>query len=173
MGNRVMPRGSRSNNTRLERWVDAPPLPDGLDIGYALAKLARMIARHNAVQINALLGLTLAEWRVLLVLGDREQMQFNAVAELALLEKSHASTASRNLQENGLIRQAVDSTDRRRMLVARTKAGGRLVTRYLKATAADARSFWGVLSASEKQALRDSLRKLLDAAGDQDRRRIG
>ena len=145
-----------------------PALPDGLDMGYALSKLARMIARYNAARIDAVVGLTLAEWRVLLVL-DGKRMQFDCVAERALLEKSHASTASRVLERRGLIRQSRDATDRRRAVLTRTRTGTALVKRYLDQTADEVRKFWSVLSAAEKAAFRRTLNKLLTAAQEQDR----
>lgn len=132
--------------------------------GYPIARLARLIARNANRRVADLLGLTLAEWRVLLVLDEDSGSQLEEVARRGLLETSHASVAAAGLVRKGLVARRELSVDRRRANLRRTAAGTRAVGRYLEATAAERRAFWGVLSGAEQRTLVALLDRLIDAA---------
>jgi DNA-binding MarR family transcriptional regulator len=139
-------------------------LPAGLDSGYAIARLARLIARDATRRVGEVLGLTLAEWRLLLIMQPEKQAHLDELADRALLEKSHASVAATTLCAKKLARRAASPGDRRRVLFARTALGTREVQTYLAATAAERASLWDVLTSAEQAVLRKSLARLLAAA---------
>jgi DNA-binding MarR family transcriptional regulator len=139
-------------------------LPAGLDSGYAIARLARLIARDATRRVGEVLGLTLAEWRLLLIMHPDKQAHLDELADRALLEKSHASVAATTLCAKKLARRAASPGDRRRVLFARTALGTREVQTYLAATAAERASLWDVLTSAEQAVLRKSLARLLAAA---------
>lgn len=138
-------------------------MPPALSIGYGIARLARLIARNAARRVGEVLGLTLAEWRILLVVRD-EPMHLDALADWALLEKSHASLAATALTDKRLVRRTVSPTDRRRVLFSRTALGTRAVDAYLAATARERANLWQVLSPAEQANLQSYVARLLDAA---------
>jgi DNA-binding MarR family transcriptional regulator len=163
----TMPQKVRSAKKPARAAPDASSLaalPPGLDSGYAIARLARLIARDATRRVGEVLGLTLAEWRLLLIMHPDRQAHLDELADRALLEKSHASIAATTLCAKKLARRAASPGDRRRVLFARTALGTRQVQTYLAATAAERASLWDVLTSAEQAVLRKSLARLLAAA---------
>ena len=122
------------------------------------------MARNATRGVGDLLGLTLAEWRVLLVLEEDGEDQLDEVARRALLEASHASVAATRLRQRGLIDRSIHPGDRRRVCLRRTPAGTRVVRRYLGQTAAERRALWRTLSDLERGNLVQLLDRLIEAA---------
>jgi DNA-binding MarR family transcriptional regulator len=139
-------------------------LPAALGNGYGIARLARLIARDATRRLGEVLGLTLAEWRMLLVLRADEQAHLDELADRALLEKSHASIAATTLIGKKLLRRAASAEDRRRVLLSRTPLGDRAVETYLAATDQERSKLWNVLTPAEQANLRHYLARLLQAA---------
>ncbi len=139
-------------------------LRGNLQSGYQIARLARLIARNATRRLAEEVGLTLAEWRILLLMGDEAPVHLDALAEKALLEKSHASIAATALARHKLVKRVASPGDGRRILLSRTPQGSRVVARYLSATALERRALWGVLSARQQAALHRCLTLLLEAA---------
>ncbi|MCU0975521.1 MAG: MarR family transcriptional regulator [Steroidobacteraceae bacterium] len=141
-----------------------PELPPELQLGYSVARLARLVAHSHTARLGQLLGLGLAEWRLLLMLNRERQTRFDAAAEASLIEKSQASIAARNLERRGLIRRAPDSRDGRRVWFKRTAEGDRLVNSYLAETAASSRALWGQLTEAQQATMLKWLARLIAAA---------
>jgi DNA-binding MarR family transcriptional regulator len=139
-------------------------LRGNLQAGYQIARLARLIARNATRRLAEEVGLTLAEWRILLLMGDDSPVHLDALAEKALLEKSHASIAATALVRHKLVKRIASPGDARRVLLSRTSQGSRLVARYLAATAQERRALWGVLSAQQQATLHRCLARLLEVA---------
>jgi DNA-binding MarR family transcriptional regulator len=139
-------------------------LPREIVAGYTVARLSRLIARDAATRVKEILGLRLAEFRVLLLLDRRQGTPLDELADVALLETSHASIAAASLLRKGLIERRVDPHDRRRVQLRRSASGTRAVQRYLSATAGERRALWGALTAAERQQLVGLLERLIAAA---------
>jgi DNA-binding MarR family transcriptional regulator len=139
-------------------------VPQDLLAGYSVARLARLIARDATRRVAELLGLTLAEWRVLLTLDGRGAVQLDEIARRALLETSHASIAASALAQKGLVERGSHPGDRRRVRLRRTAAGTRAVSRYMAATSSEREALWGVLTKAECRVLVRLLGRLIDAA---------
>lgn len=151
-----------------ESAVDAAPgIPEKLRLGYAVAKLARLVARNHAAQLAESVGLGLAEWRLLLVLSTNRKTRFDIAAEASLIEKSQASIAARVLARKGLIRRTIDPADGRRVWLERTAAGDRVVQNYLAETATANRELWGGLTPAQQAVMLKWLEKLVAAAESQ------
>jgi DNA-binding MarR family transcriptional regulator len=141
-------------------------LPRELVVGYAIARLARLVARNATRRVADVLGLTLAEWRVLLVLDEDHSSQLDEVARRALLEASHASVAATGLLQRGYVDRSVHPRDRRRVRLRRTPSGTRAVQQYLDDTADERHALWGALSSAERRSLSMLLERLIEAAVD-------
>jgi DNA-binding MarR family transcriptional regulator len=135
-----------------------------MGLGYGIARLARLIARDATRRVNEVLGLTLAEWRLLLLMHSDVENHLDALAERALLEKSHASVAATTLADKKLILRTVSTEDRRRVYFTRTAVGNRAVETYLAATTNERSQLWGTLTDVEQRALRNYIDRLLDTA---------
>jgi DNA-binding MarR family transcriptional regulator len=156
-------RAAKQNSVSGRNGSDPGGLPGSLHVGYGVARLARLIARNATRRVAEEIGLTLAEWRILLLMGEDVAVHLDALADRALLEKSHASTAAAALARKKLVRRIPSSGDRRRILLSRTAMGSRVVARYLAATAEERRALWGVLSPAEQAALSGFIDRLLEA----------
>ncbi|MEZ5459422.1 MAG: MarR family winged helix-turn-helix transcriptional regulator [Steroidobacteraceae bacterium] len=158
-------RGAKKRSRRVAARHDlGAALPAELGNGYGIARLARLIARDATRRVGEVLGLTLAEWRMLLVLRADEQAHLDELADRALLEKSHASIAATTLSAKKLVRRAASAEDRRRVLFSRTALGDRAVDTYLAATGNERDALWNVLTPAEQANLRQYLSRLLHAA---------
>jgi DNA-binding MarR family transcriptional regulator len=118
----------------------------------SVAITARAIAAADA-------DLTLVQWRVLLVVGEREEGA--AVGEIASRIGAHASPASRvvsRLRRRGLLKAARDQRDARVVCVSLTDAGRDLRSRILKMRGRDLAAV--VASASLAPAEAEAVAKL-------------
>ncbi|MCZ8130285.1 MAG: MarR family winged helix-turn-helix transcriptional regulator [Steroidobacteraceae bacterium] len=169
-GSRRRPDGGRSpaaaaaTDATTAAKARQPDLAPDLVAGYAIARLARAVARNATRRVADLLGLTLAEWRVLLVLDESSADQLDEVARRALLEPSHASVATAGLQRRRLIARSEHPGDRRRARLRRTPAGTRAVERFLAETADERRTLWSVLSDADRRTLVELLDRLVESA---------
>lgn len=165
MGTRTPARPQAGRKVAATGATAAKPsdLAPELVAGYAIARLARLVARNATRRVADILGLTLAEWRVLLVV-DGTPAQMEEIARRALLETSHASIAATALQKKGLIRRQAHPGDRRRVQVRRTPAGMRAVRRYLATTEVERHALWDVLSTVERRRLVKLLERVIEAA---------
>lgn len=102
-----------------------------------VGELERLVVGSVAITARAIAAadaeLTFMQWRVLLVVGEREEGQ--AVGEIATRIGAHASPASRvvsRLKRRGLVQADKGDTDRRVVCVRLTETGRDLRTRVLE-----------------------------------------
>ena len=157
-------RTAAKSRARTPAGAAGTDLQAGLALGYGIARLARLVARDATRRVAEVLGLSLAEWRMLLVTRPERPASLEELADRALLEKSHASIAATALAAAGLVRRAPSAEDRRRVLFTRTARGTRAVDAYLAATAGERRALWSVLSPSEQATLQALLARVLERA---------
>ncbi len=103
--------------------------------------------------------LTGAQARVLALLS-REPMPMRRVAEQLKCEPSNVTGIVDRLESRGLVERRPDPADRRVKLAAATERGRETATR-LRGALAFAREPLAALSAPERTALRDILRRML------------
>jgi DNA-binding MarR family transcriptional regulator len=107
-----------------------------------VAVLERLVVGSVAITARAIAAadaeLTFIQWRVLLVVGERNEGA--AVGEIANRIGAHASPASRvvsRLKRRGLVRTDTDDRDARVVCVSLTEEGRKLRTRVMKSRCRD------------------------------------
>ncbi|GGR64324.1 DNA-binding MarR family transcriptional regulator [Nocardioides luteus] len=125
--------------------------------------LLNQSAHAFAAQVGEALAdidLSVREYCVLMKAAEGEYTQ-NAVAEMAMLDKTTMVTTLDNLERRGLAERRVSDTDRRARIVAITPAGAKLLEAGSKAyNAAVAKSLEG-LSPSEGETFIEALQHLV------------
>ena len=105
--------------------------------------------------------MTLAEWRVILTLVQRQSATAIEIASLWAMDKMAISRAVRRLERMGRVQRQINSNDRRSFTLSLTPKGKRLYTRVLPAANARYREITAGLSRTELATLRRVLAKLL------------
>lgn len=114
-------------------------LPDfDLDrfLPYRLTVAATRLSADLARQYKTRYGISIAEWRVLLHLGDRGDVSVRDIERRVSLEKSKVSRAVSRLEAKGHVTKAVDTTDRRLLKLALTQKGAELLRDLIPIAAA-------------------------------------
>ncbi|MCW3476536.1 MarR family winged helix-turn-helix transcriptional regulator [Limobrevibacterium gyesilva] len=154
--------------------TDTPPADEPFlleeFLPYELSVAANRASRLFARRYSEAFGLSIAEWRVMAMVGRFGTISPGAVAERAEMDKVKVSRAVASLVAAGLAEQGPDPQDGRARLLRLTRKGRHMhqdivpLARTLEAQLAAG------LSADEWAALRNCLRKLyahvrrLDAA---------
>ena len=90
---------------------------------YRLATLSNRVSRAIAALYSERFGITIPEWRVMAVLGERPEISANAVAERTAMDKVAVSRAVRRLLKKGLLERHFAPDDRRRSVLALSGRG--------------------------------------------------
>ncbi len=139
------------------RGVDADAAAGTFDLGQflpyrlsvATSLVSKLFARHFAERFE----LTIAEWRILAVLGRVGTCSPTTVGEAAAMDKVKVSRATATMVDKGLLRQSADPNDGRGRLLRLTRKGTALhgravpVAQALEAAIAEGmtRAEWGAL----------------------------
>ncbi len=91
-------------------------------LSVATSQVSKLFARHFAERF----GLTIAEWRILAVLGKVGTCSPTAVGEAAAMDKVKVSRAAAAMVDKGLLRQSADPNDGRGRLLRVTRKGAAL-----------------------------------------------
>jgi DNA-binding MarR family transcriptional regulator len=138
---------------------------------YQLSVAANRTSRLFARSYSRAFGLSIAEWRVMAVLGRFGSLPAVAVAERTEMDKVKVSRAVASLTAAGLLEQLPDPSDGRARKLRLTRAGRRLHGNIVPLARALEAQLASGLTAREWATLRHCLRKLyaharaLDAAG--------
>ncbi len=104
-------------------FTDSGPLALEAFLPYRLATLSNRVSRAIAALYSERFGITIPEWRVMAVLGERPEISANAVAERTAMDKVAVSRAVRRLLKKGLIERHFAPDDRRRSVLALSARG--------------------------------------------------
>lgn len=119
---------------------------------YRLLLLARMIDRESSRELQRH-GLSLAEWRVLAIVGTAGPSSASRLGEVGQIDRAEISRAVARLLSKGLIVRQTDANHRRRFIISQTEAGEGLFTRVRD----ERRRFFGRmmtgLSAQERETM--------------------
>lgn len=129
-----------------------------------LAYLVNQSAFAFSAQLEAALreaGLSLREYCVLMKAAEGERTQ-NALAELAMLDKSTMVTTLDGLEKAGLARRRVSETDRRARIVSITDEGRRALDRATERYDDIVDATLGDLDADTRTAFVDALTRLTE-----------
>lgn len=133
--------------------------PEDDTLAEALWGVARML-RYRSSETMSPLGVTPAQARALMVLRRHGQMRLSELSSHLRIVPRSATEVIDALETGGLVQRSPDLLDRRAVLVALTPAGEELTGRLRKARAAEAETFFGRLSADDRETLARILREL-------------
>ncbi len=118
--------GTDDRDHEGRRGDGAEPLALEAFLPYRLATLSNRVSRAIAALYSERFGISIPEWRVMAVLGERPEISANAVAERTAMDKVAVSRAVRRLLAKGLIERHFAPDDRRRSVLALSAAGRRV-----------------------------------------------
>ena len=127
---------------------------------YRLSVLTNRISHAIAREYGARFGLSIAEWRVMAVLGRFAPASANEVSERTAMDKVRVSRAVARLKRSGLIVAATDSADRRRSALRLSAPGKRTYRRIVPLALGLEAEFIGALTPAERATLDGLLAKL-------------
>ena len=127
---------------------------------YRLSVLTNRISHAIARQYGARFGLSIAEWRVMAVLGRFAPASANEVSERTAMDKVRVSRAVARLKRSGLIVAATDRADRRRSALRLSAPGKRTYRRIVPLALGLEAELIGALTPSERATLDGLLAKL-------------
>lgn len=140
-----------------------PVLADFLP--YQLSIASNAVSGRIAELYQARFDLSIAEWRIMAVLGEAEARTQRELAALTLMDKVAVNRACKVLEGRGLVGRKPNAQDGRSHHVALTAAGRAIYGQIMPL----ARDLEGQLlepfSAAERKVLRDLLARLRTAAG--------
>ena len=93
---------------------------------YRLSVVTNRTSRLFARRYSDAFGVSIAEWRVLAVVGRFGGLSATAVVERTAMDKVKVSRAVRSLLHRGLLQREGDAADRRVQRLAMTAAGQRI-----------------------------------------------
>ena len=146
--------------------IEAPRGRPGIAPGDAVGLLRVMrLAALLERDLAAASGIKPGQFQVLAALRRRDPQPMTAseLARAAILTTGAMTAVLDRLEEQGLIRRAIDSEDRRARRITITEKGRSLIDRALEQRLARHRALNATLTLEEREALSDILRKLLIA----------
>ena len=111
-------------------------------------------------EMLATTGITEQQWRVLRVLSEHGAHDATSLAEQASLLVPSLTRIAQTMRSKGLITQVQDKNDRRRQMIAITKAGQAIIDENSDQAAAIAADFKIKLGAEQYEQLLDLLNQL-------------
>lgn len=121
-------------------------------------------ARINTRAIEIEIGISLAQLFVLQQVADRPATSLNDLAERTATHQSSVSVVVRRLVHRGLVSRVADTADKRRVQIALTPAGQKLLEGAPKTIQVRLVSALETLPGGERAELARLLSKWLDAA---------
>jgi len=135
---------------------------------YRLHILNKLNERSSSERIQAKLGITLPEARLIAAVGSFGPFSVMELARHANLDKSQASRAADALMQRGLMRRDASEQDGRLVLVSLTPDGRALYRRVMPIARKLNVDFFACLDERERNALSQILDKLIAHATEQD-----
>jgi DNA-binding MarR family transcriptional regulator len=110
-----------NRETAIEEIDDGFRLEDYMP--YRLAVASASVSRLLARRLSDAYGISIAEWRVLTMVGRFEVMSPSVVGERTAMDKVKVSRAAASLVARGMIKQSQDPADGRGRLLRLTRKG--------------------------------------------------
>ena len=129
---------------------------------YRLSVLATTVSRALASRYAEQFGLTIAQWRVVAVLGSHSGLAARQVAERTCMDKVTVSRAVGGLVADGRVRSRVDTEDRRRTVLRLSASGRRLYERVAPLALSYETELLAELDATERRRLDELLTVLAE-----------
>ncbi|MEW6638862.1 MAG: MarR family transcriptional regulator [Pseudomonadota bacterium] len=133
---------------------------------YRLARLAELVSLAVAEVYAVRFELTRPEWRLLAVLGTREEIATREVLRQTTLDKMQVSRAMQRLEARGIVRRFRDPDDGRERIARLTPTGRALYNRVVPLALAREEALLSGLTPQEAAVLDTALDKLAAASAD-------
>ena len=147
---------------------DRPSLRlDGF-LPYRLSVLSNAISRRIADIYEREFDLSVWQWRIIAVLGERDGLTSTEVAQRTLMDKPTVSRAAASLIERGIIERHIDTEDRRRAPMSLTEEGQAIYAAVIPRALENESALLKALSAEETELLHRLLSKLAGVASPDD-----
>ncbi len=129
-------------------------------VPYRLSVLANQVSHALARLYASRHGLTIAEWRLMAVLGEGAPRSAGEVAALTAMDKVRVSRAVHGLRRRGLLDRRPDAGDRRRAALRLTAEGAAVYRRIVPLARALEAELMAALDPAERAELDRLLAKL-------------
>lgn len=140
--------------------TDSPALKlDGF-LPYRLSVLSNAVSRKITDIYEREFDLTVWQWRIIAVLGEREGLTSTEVAQRTLMDKPTVSRAAASLIERGILERQIDADDRRRAPMRLTEEGMAIYAAVIPRALECERELLDALSADEAKTLHALLSRL-------------
>jgi DNA-binding MarR family transcriptional regulator len=145
-----------------ENSADALPLHQF--ITYRLSRVQAKLNAQASRMLKATSGITLAQWRVIALIGAAGQTRLSDLAKEAALDKGLLSRNLKTLVQAGAVDATVDDSDHRSQILSLSATGQAIFERTLPVTRARQQRLREGLSDEELRVFRKVLDKLEIAA---------
>lgn len=153
-----MGEGRNIENNAAERKRLADFLP------YQLSITTNAVSNLIAQEYQSRFGLKITEWRVMAVLGDRQQATQRELVAASRMDKVAVNRACKTLVDRKLIVRAPHASDGRSHQLTLTTTGAELYGEIMPLAEDIERRIFAALSAEEEAQLRDMLVRLRNAS---------
>ena len=130
-------------------------------IPYRLSVLTNRVSDAIARQYSQRFGLSIPEWRVMAVLGERPGLSAREVAERTAMDKVQVSRAVASLIEAGRVLRAGDAEDGRVTRLKLSRAGQRVYLEIAPLALKLEETLLAVLTAEERRTLEGLMARLM------------
>lgn len=131
---------------------------------YRLAVLAEQVSLAVADVYAERFDISRQEWRILVVVGARDEMSTTDIGRTTTLEKMQVSRAIQSLEDRGFVRRTEAPDDRRQKMVALTATGRTLYRRVVPVAMERAAAILGQLTPRELEQFNATMARIADAA---------
>lgn len=139
---------------------DNPALSlDGF-LPYRLSVLSNAVSRQIARIYEQEFELSIWQWRIIAVLGEREGLTSTEVAQRTLMDKPTVSRAAASLIERGILERHIDKDDRRRAPMRLTDEGHAIYAAVIPRAMASEQQLLDALTEDEVATLHGLLSRL-------------
>ena len=129
-------------------------------ISYRLLKVSAKVAAQGARRAKQVSGLSLAQWRVLALVGSKENFSASDLIQDDLMDKGIFSRNSKQLVEEGLLTQELNPKDHRSKSLCLTPKGKEVYEKTLPRMKERQKAMLSCLTLEERQALYSALDKI-------------
>ncbi len=131
---------------------------------YRLSVLSNAVSRKIADIYEREFELSVWQWRIIAVLGEREGLTSTEVAQRTLMDKPTVSRAAASLIERGILERSIDEEDRRRAPMRLTEEGEAIYAAVIPRALECEKELLDALSAEEAHTLHGLLSRLSGVA---------
>ncbi len=131
---------------------------------YRLSILSQTLSRLIAREYEQRFGLTMNQWRAMVIISNEAGITAKGIGERALLDKMTVSRALKGLHGRGLILSHPSQTDSRRRELSLTQTGRDIYEEVLPIARRYEDELLGALTAPQKASLDKVIKRLMEVS---------